>query len=101
MTAASGKTGVSVALLCMMLSACAQPASPQAGCERQVDSAPEVRDLRLKAAGSPTFLLEHQDELREATRRAELACLRSRGLAPPGGVEAPRRPNSLFNGLGI
>lgn len=88
-------------LLSCALASCAQPNTPEAQCERQADEAPEVRELRVKAAGNDVFFKEHQYEIRDARRRATLACLRARGLAPAGGVEAPRRSNSLFNGLGL
>ena len=91
---------VSLALLCALAS-CAQPSTPQAQCARQASEAPEVRDMEAKSAGSEVYYKEHQYELRDARHRAELACLRARGLAPAGGVEAPQRRNSLFNGLGL
>lgn len=88
-------------LLLCALASCAQPNTPQAQCERQADDAPEVRDMVAKGAGSEVYFKEHQYELRDVRRRAVLACLRARGLASAGGVEAPRRSNSLFNGLGF
>lgn len=61
-------------------------------CQDAVARDPEVRRLIAIGTGTPFFYAEHQDELRRARRRAELACLRARGLAPRGGVEAPRPP---------
>ena len=90
-------------LALLLPAACARtPASPEAAaCERQADADPAVRDLLLKSAGSEHFQIEHAQDLKDARARATLICLRRRGLAPPGGVEAPARQNSLFNGLGI
>ena len=91
-----------VLMALLLPAACAGNKPPEvAACERQADDDATVRDLLLKSAGSEHFQIEHAQDLKDAKARATQACLRRRGLAPPGGVEAPRRPNSLFNGLGI
>ena len=79
-------------LLALLLAGCGglpRPVAPM--CEDAVERDPDVRRLVAIGAGSPFFYAEHQEELRQARRRAELACLRARGLTPPGGVEM-RRP---------
>ena len=79
------------ALLALLLAGCAgvpRPVAPM--CEEAVERDPEVRRLTAIGAGNQFFYAEHQDELRQARRRAELACLRVRGLAPRGGVETQR-----------
>ena len=86
--------------LCLLLAACASrdPPAVQA-CKAQANDDPEVRHLVAASAGSGSFARDHQYDLRDARRQATLRCLRARGLAPPGGVEAPRREPSPFEGL--
>lgn len=80
--------------LLLLLGACAAaaPDTPRAACERASGDDPAVRDLLMKGAGSESFQAEHQADLRDARRRAVLACLRARGLVRAGGVEAPKPP---------
>ena len=87
--------------LALALAGCAgAPRNPQqAACESQADDSPAVRDLRAKMAGTGQLQIELQPQLANAKKQATLACLRQRGLAPPGGVQAPKRSNTLFNGL--
>lgn len=89
-----------LAALCLLLAACAsrEPPGVQA-CRAQANDDPEVRRLIAASAGSETFALQHHYELEDARQQAELRCLRTRGLAAPGGVEAPKRQPSLFEGL--
>ncbi|MBV9782242.1 MAG: hypothetical protein JO264_00330, partial [Acidisphaera sp.] len=80
-------------LLALLLGACGGGGGDpmQARCNGQVDRDPEVRRLRMLAAGSPYLLAENQKELTFAVRQARLKCLQDQGLAPPGGVE-PVKP---------
>lgn len=84
----------------LVLAACASNEPPAVrACDAQADDDPEVRHLLAASAGSQSFALQHYEELRDTRRQAKLRCLRARGLAPPGGVEAPERSNSMFEGL--
>lgn len=75
-------------LALLLLSACAARDTPDAAaCRAEAEGDPDVRALILKGAGSPTFLAEHQENLKAARQRATLACLRARGVIRPGGVE--------------
>ena len=75
----------------LLLAGCARPDTPEAACARLAENDPVVQELIIKGAGNPAFLAASQEELAFARRQATVACLRSRGLAPPGGVE-PQRP---------
>lgn len=89
-----------LAALCLLLAACASSEPPAVrACEAQVNDDPEVRRLIIASAGSETFALQHHYELDDARQQAKLRCLRARGLAPPGGVEAPQRTYNLFDSL--
>ena len=74
----------------LLLLGCAAPDTPEATCERQAENRPAVRELIIKGAGNPAFLAASQEELAFTRRQAVVACLRSRGLAPRGGVELQR-----------
>ncbi len=89
-----------IVALCLLLAACASrdPPAVQA-CQAQANDDPEVRHLIAASAGSGSFAREHQSDLRDARRQATLRCLRARGIAPQGGVEAPRREPNMFEGL--
>ncbi len=65
----------------------ASPVSDQEACARQAEDDPVVKEMIIKGAGNPHFLLEGQDQLRAAKQDATLACLRSRGVIRAGGVE--------------
>ena len=86
--------------VCLLLAACASndPPAVQA-CKAQANDDPEIRHLIAASAGSGSFALNHQYELRDLRQQATLRCLRARGLAPPGGVEKPRRNPNMFEGL--
>ncbi len=88
-------------VVCLLLAACAGRNDPPAvqACRAQANDDPEVRRLIAASAGSGSFALNHQYELRDARQQATLRCLRARGLAPPGGVEKPKRYPSLFEGV--
>lgn len=79
--------------LLLLLGACtsgpAGPANPadQRSCDREANDDPKVVELILKGVGNPYFQSNSQEELAAAKQDARLACLRSRGLIPRGGVE--------------
>ncbi len=85
----------------LLLAACAHSNDPPAvqACRAQANDDPEVRLLVSIGAGTAPFALNHQYELRDARQQAMLRCLRARGLAPPGGVEKPKRYPNLFEGV--
>ena len=78
--------GAALALLAL-LAACARESPMDQSCDAAVDNDPAVKRLMMKGLGNPFFLDSSQDELKAARQQARLACLRNRGLAPPGGVE--------------
>lgn len=78
--------------------ACAAPPSPPvspevAACQEGVYKDPVVKDLIEKGAGSPSFMREHEGDLRAAKAQSTLHCLQSRGLARPGGGVERRKDN--------
>ncbi len=75
-------------LLLVLLAACGPAESPdQRACDGAVNEDPTVKQLIIKGVGNPYFQNNSQEELKAAKQDARLACLRSRGLAPKGGVE--------------
>jgi hypothetical protein len=85
---------VRAALLLSLLAACGTAESPdQRACERQANEDPAVKQLILKGVGNPYFQSNSQEELNAAKQQARLVCLRSRGLAPNGGVERQKPLN--------
>lgn len=76
----------SLALLAL-LAACAPESPVDRACDEAVNNDPAVKLLIIKGLGNPYVQATSQDELRAAKQQARLTCLRSRGLAPPGGVE--------------
>ncbi len=79
--------GACLALLAL-LAACASAEPPvERACDAAADNDPAVKLLIIKGLGNPYVQMMSQDELKAAKQQARLACLRSRGLAPPGGVE--------------
>ena len=83
-------------VLLLLLGACGARGTPEApaadpalaaACRAEAERDPEVTDLIMKGAGSPTFLAESQDDLKVARQRATIGCLRARGAIRPGGVE--------------
>ncbi len=82
------------ALLLVLLAGCSTAEGPdQRACDRQAYDDPAVKELIIKGVGNPYFQNNSQEELRVAKQQARLACLRSRGLAPAGGVERQRPLN--------
>ena len=82
------------ALLLVLLAGCGTTESPdERACDRQAYDDPVVKLLIMKGAGTSSFLSNNQEELSAAKQNARLACLRGRGLAPPGGVERQRPLN--------
>ncbi len=77
------------------LAACA-PRGPDPSCRAQAYRDPGVQDVQMKILGNTPSQAHFQPELNRALQRAELACLRARGEAPPGGVEAPPRSVGRF-----
>lgn len=75
-------------LLVLLLAACGNAEdADQRACDSAVNEDPAVKLLIIKGLGNPYFQDNSQDELKAAKQQARLTCLRSRGLAPKGGVE--------------
>ena len=77
-------------VLLALLASCAAETPVERDCDKAADSDPAVKLLIIKGLGNPYIQETTQDELKAAKQQARLACLRSRGLAPPGGVERPK-----------
>jgi hypothetical protein len=80
-----------VPLLAGGLTACSLVApndTPQAQCERQADGDPAVVAIYAHSQGGYTYSSLDRARLAFARRQAVLRCMRAKGLAPPGGVEA-------------
>ena len=78
--------GAALALLAL-LAACAPETPVDRSCDAAVDNDPTVKKLAMTGLGNPFFFFDSFEEVQAARQKARLACLRSRGLAPPGGVE--------------
>lgn len=75
------------------LAACASTDnSPQAECARQAEQDPTVQAIYHGEQGDYTRLGPARSNLMWAKRQSITACLRAKGLAPPGGVEPIRPP---------
>ncbi len=82
------RRAASLLILVLLLAACGTAESPdQRACDAAVNEDPAVKLLIIKGVGNPYFQANSQDELNTAKQEARLTCLRSRGLAPKGGVE--------------
>jgi hypothetical protein len=83
--------------LLLPLAACAGNGNggPQASCERQAWNDPTVRQIVAEQAGNGWLKNNGQAKLADARKRAEVKCLRARGLAPPGGVQPVHPPGSF------
>jgi hypothetical protein len=80
-----------VPLLAGGLAACSFLApgdTPQAQCERQADDDPAVVAIYSHTEGGYTYSSLDRARLAFARRQAILRCMRAKGLAPPGGVQA-------------
>ena len=78
--------GAALALLAL-LAACAPETPVDQACDAAVENDPAVKLLTEKGSGNLFFLFGSFEELKAAKQKARLACLRNRGLLPPGGVE--------------
>jgi hypothetical protein len=63
------------------------PMADQQFCQRQAENDAAVKEIILKGLGNQVYAAEHQDALKAAKQDATIACLRSRGVIAPGGVE--------------
>ncbi|MBC7800866.1 MAG: hypothetical protein H7Z10_09610 [Gemmatimonadaceae bacterium] len=71
----------------LLLGACSAASPADQSCERVANEDPAVKELIIKGTGNPYFQSNSQQELAIAKQDAFLACQRSRGLIPRGGVE--------------
>ena len=82
------------AMLLLLLGACSgggEANDPQReACARQANEDPTVREMLMKAAGTSDYEWQNSERIRLARQDATLRCLRTRGLAPKGGVERPQ-----------
>ena len=88
-------------LLLLLLGGCATRGNgPDAVCERDSYDDPTVQRMMMMQAGNPYLAQAQRDDLNAARQQAKRACLRRLGQLPSGGgVEAVRRPTSLFQGI--
>lgn len=74
-----------------MLSACAalgpNPDTPLGQCQRQALNDPTVNNLMARSVAGTSFAADNAGRLNAAKQQAVQACMRQKGLAPPGGVE--------------
>ncbi len=84
-----------VLLLLPLLVGCASNQSgsdPKAECEQAVYQDPTVQAIYGGSNMDYTKWLPVRSDLAVAKREAYLRCMRSKGLAPPGGVEPVKPP---------
>lgn len=83
---------VTLALLLPLLGACSTPDAfmTNAECRQQVYASPEV-SARIARNTGGHFTLPGEESLDDMKQRIYVNCLRSRGLAPKGGVEPVKR----------
>jgi hypothetical protein len=78
-----------VPVLAFGLAACGSAdIRPPAQCEQQVMQDPAVQEIYTRTNGFYTYPWVQRDDLLAAKRQATTRCLREKGLAPPGGVQA-------------
>lgn len=92
--------GACLASLVLIAACDVQPTGEQVKtdprCATEIDSDPQVRELRADSAGSiGTYQLTHLRELADAKQDANLRCLRARGLVTGGGVERVKAPTGV------
>jgi len=88
--------------LALLLTACGGPQgnSPDAVCTRESYQDPEFIRLMEIASTNSSMGFQNIDERNAALAAAKRKCLRRLGVMPDGGgVEAPKRPSSMFNGV--
>lgn len=68
-----------------------EPLAP-APCEQEADNDPDVRELKMKMAGSAWILHNSQNDMIVLRREALLRCLRQHGLIQAGGGVEPVKP---------
>lgn len=84
---------LAVLALPLALARCAPPpnlSTPQGQCQAQAENSPEVVALKVQTSGGS--MQQQADALRQlpfARRKAYIACMQARGLAPPGGGVEP------------
>ena len=78
-------------LMSLGLSACAKsdpdPATPDAQCQRAADLDPEVKTAEPQQMMDTIHGQVGTDVAAAVRKQKVLACLRARGLTPPGGVQ--------------
>ena len=81
------------ALCLLLLASCSGGGgnTPEEACARQADNDPAVTEALRKEAGNLDYLWQAGSQVRALRQQATIRCLRARGLAPKGGVEAPRQ----------
>ncbi len=87
-------TRASVSLL-LMLVACGGPevSTAQRQCEIAADNDPAVQRAIQQYTATASYATYNIAPLAEARKQAVVRCLRARGLAPRGGVEAVKPPS--------
>jgi hypothetical protein len=82
-------------LVLPLLTACGgpNPSTAQGQCEIAANDDPAVKAAMQQQAMTVTWSSQFYDAVTAARKRAVQRCLRARGLAPPGGVEAVRPPS--------
>jgi len=83
-----------VLLLPLLLAACGSGPpdnTAQAVCQRQAYDDPKVKHLVIESMGTSSLNTDVQFNLNQAVLEATNSCLRQKGVAVRGGVEAVRR----------
>ncbi|HET7882782.1 MAG TPA: hypothetical protein VFL55_18000 [Acetobacteraceae bacterium] len=75
-------------LIALLLGSCGGGGTPREQCDRLAMQDPAVQDIYSRTNGGYTFgASQPAEDLQTAKRQAVLRCMRSKGLAPPGGVQ--------------
>ena len=64
-----------------------RPLTNEEYCQQQAVNDPQVKELIIKGVSNSNFQFAGKEQLQAAEQDATLACLRRRGVVPPGGVE--------------